>query len=124
MRRALDDKNALHFACDPQSDEWLPGTRKHLAVIRHLLKHVQDKGRSLDAQDGAGDTPLMVAARQGDLEAARLLLAAGAAAAAANAFGDTALHIGCRLGHAGFWALLQEQPGAEGLAKMRNSLGR
>eukprot|EP01052_Picozoa_sp_SAG31_P005273 SAG31_NODE_229_length_19770_cov_9.887194_12_plen_378_part_00 len=100
--RALDGKNVLHFACNPVV------SRIAVPVVQQLLPHCHDKSHSLDAQDCMGDTPLMAAVRQGDIGTVQLLLAAGADLLRQNNFGDTALHIGSRLGHTAICMLLME----------------
>lgn len=69
-----------------------------LRLIRGVLEgQVEDVRRVLqespnvDGFDATGRTPLMIAARAGNLEIARLLLAAGASPDKANAIGTTPL---------------------------------
>ena len=56
-----------------------------------------------------GSTPLLFAARSGDVESARLLLAAGAGANEALPDGATALTVAAHSGHGALGALLLEQ---------------
>jgi uncharacterized protein len=49
------------------------------------------KGARIDLKDNQGNTPLMVAARIGNVDAARLLIARGANLNAANSLGETPL---------------------------------
>ena len=58
-----------------------------LAALRVLVA-----GEGVDARDALGQTPLMLAAAFGSVEAVRVLLAAGADARAASSSGATALH--------------------------------
>lgn len=53
----------LHFACNPAVGT---APRAHLPVLRVLLNH----GASdfIDGQNNVGDTPLIIAARHGDLD--------------------------------------------------------
>ena len=59
---------------------------------------------------GSGNTALHYAASGGQLEAATLLLKAGADAAAENAYGETPLHFACRNGHLEAATLLLADP--------------
>jgi ankyrin repeat protein len=56
--------------------------------------------------DEGGSTPLLFAARSGDLDSARLLIAAGASASDTAADGNTALVIAAHSGHGSLAALL------------------
>ena len=55
------------------------------------LGFLVQKGARIDLKDGQGNTPLMLAARVGNLDAARLLIARGAQINAANGLGETPL---------------------------------
>jgi len=55
------------------------------------LAFLIQKGARIDLKDGQGNTPLMLAARLGNLDAARLLIARGAQINAANSLGETPL---------------------------------
>lgn len=90
----LAGSTVLHFACNPAVGT---ASRAHLPVLRLLLNH----GASgfIDTQNNVGDTPLIVAARQGDVDGCKLLLEAEADPSIKNRFGDTVLHVACRLGH-------------------------
>jgi hypothetical protein len=89
----LAGSTVLHFACNPTI-----GTqpRAHLPVLRLLLSHGAIE--IIDVQNNVGDTPLIVAARQGDVGGCMLLLESEADPSIRNRFGDTALHVACRLG--------------------------
>jgi uncharacterized protein len=66
----------------------------HIAVKDRDLSWVgflMQKGARIDLKDRDGNTPLMVAARIGNLDAARLLIAKGAQVNAANSLGETPL---------------------------------
>ena len=66
----------------------------HIVVRERDLNWVGfliQKGARVDLKDNQGNTPLMVAARIGNLEAARLLLAKGAQLNASNSTGETPL---------------------------------
>lgn len=66
----------------------------HIAVKERDLSWVGfliQKGARVDLKDGQGNTPLMVAARIGNLEAARLLISRNANMNATNAAGETPL---------------------------------
>jgi hypothetical protein len=113
----LAGSTVLHFACNPAV-----GTqpRAHLPVLRLLLNH--GAADFIDKQNDVGDTPLIVAARQGDSGGSQLLLKADADPSVKNRFGDTALHVACRLGHAELVSLLLEWKGCDTRAK--NCLGK
>lgn len=66
----------------------------HIAVKERDLSWVGfliQKGARVDLKDGQGNTPLMVAARIGNLEAARLLISRNANLNATNVAGETPL---------------------------------
>jgi ankyrin repeat protein len=65
------------------------------AAMNHppSLKALLDKGADVEVKDGAGRTPLMMAAKAGQIEAVRLLLEKGASVTAKAANGDTALKL-------------------------------
>ena len=64
------------------------------------------RGIALEEVTVGGSTPLLFAARSGDLESARLLIAAGADVHDAAADGNTALNIAVHSGHGSLAALL------------------
>jgi ankyrin repeat protein len=68
-------------------------------------------GGYVDMRNGAGWTPLMVAAALGELDAVRELLALGAAANAEEQQGWTALHISAARGHDEVVSLLLQRGG-------------
>lgn len=55
------------------------------------LAFLVQKGARIDLKDGQGNTPLMLASRIGNLDAARLLISRGAQINAANSLGETPL---------------------------------
>lgn len=61
--------------------------KRDAALLDALLR----EGTPVNVVDASGTTPLMIAARDGDLESVRLLLAHGADVSAANRIGATAL---------------------------------
>ena len=66
----------------------------HIAVKDRDLSWVgflMQKGARVDLKDRNGNTPLMIAARIGFVDAARLLIAKGAQVNVANSFGETPL---------------------------------
>jgi ankyrin repeat protein len=66
----------------------------HIAVKERDLAWVGfliQKGARIDLKDGQGNTPLMVAARIGNLEAARILISRNANLNATNSAGETPL---------------------------------
>jgi hypothetical protein len=69
--------NALHFAA----------ARGKLEVLMQLIKH----GSDINAQDDDDYTPLMLAAKEGQDEACRLLLLAGADTSISTSQGETAI---------------------------------
>ena len=113
----LAGRTVLHYACAPN-----PGTKPgaNLPVLRKLFDHGAE--RFINRPSSTGDTPLMVAARRGDAEAAELLIEAGADVKLKNLFGDTALHVACRLGHAEVVQVLLQSPGINVAA--RNCLNK
>jgi uncharacterized protein len=71
------------------------GERAMHIVVRERdmswLGFLIQKGARIDLKDGQGNTPLMTAARIGNLDAARLLLARGAQINTSNGAGETPL---------------------------------
>lgn len=66
----------------------------HIAVKDRDLSWVGfliQKGARVDLKDGQGNTPLMLAARIGNLDAARILISRGANLNATNSMGETPL---------------------------------
>jgi ankyrin repeat protein len=75
----------------------------------------RNESRGVVTMDLGGFTPLLFAARQGDVESGRILLAAGASANDRAATGATALVVAAHSGHRAFAELLLEKgadPGA------------
>ncbi|MEE8128945.1 MAG: ankyrin repeat domain-containing protein, partial [Vicinamibacterales bacterium] len=66
-------------------------------------------GISLEEVPQGGSTPLLFAARSGDLESARLLVAAGADVEDTTADGNTALVIAAHSGHGSLAAFLLDE---------------
>ncbi len=109
---------------------------RHPAITRALLEHGADidartgtrrrvynmggsrsagsasRGIALEEVTLGGSTPLLFAARSGDLESARLLIAAGAEVHDTAADGNTALNIAAHSGHGSLAAFLLSE-GAE-----------
>ena len=103
---------------------------RHPAITRALLGHGADvqartgtrrrvynmggsrsagsasRGIALEEVTLGGSTPLLFAARSGDLESARLLIAAGADVRDTAADGNTALHVAAHSGHGSLAAFL------------------
>ena len=75
-------------------------------------------GIALEEVPQGGSTPLLFAARSGDLESARLLVAAGADVNDTTADGNTALVIAAHSGHGSVAALLLEQGAAPNAAPL------
>jgi hypothetical protein len=75
----------------------------NLPELRALLQN----GADPNVRDGAGRTPLIVAAEQDRLDAARLLIAAGANLNVSTRGSGTALESAERAGHAEFAAMLR-----------------
>ncbi|MEE8128946.1 MAG: ankyrin repeat domain-containing protein [Vicinamibacterales bacterium] len=67
------------------------------------------RGIALEEVDQGGSTPLLFAARSGDLESARLLVAAGANVEDATADGNRALVIAAHSGHGSLAAFLLDE---------------
>ena len=67
-----------------------------MAVVQYLIETVK---ADIAVQDNNGNTALHTAARGGQEEVVRLLLAAGADPAATNKMGDTPLHVAAKGGH-------------------------
>jgi hypothetical protein len=122
----LEGSTVLHFACAPKGDGRAPND--HVKMLQLLIAH-HGAAAFINRPNKAGDTPLMVTCRHDDLPGSVELLLRGADASLANRFGDTALHICCRLGHAqlasrllGRLARLPDGALAAALAR-RNALG-
>ena len=118
----LEGSTVLHFACAPKKDGVKPGD--NLPILRALFVH--GAGYFINRPNFAGDTPLMLTCRHNDIACTRVLLQHGADVSSQNAFGDTAMHICCRLGH---YALVQQLlplmvdlPGQP--IELRNVMGR
>lgn len=80
-------------------------SEKHGRVVRLLLEH----GADLHARSKGGFTPLLFAARTGDLESAGLLLAAGATVNDTAADGASALLVATVRGHVALAQFLLDQ---------------
>jgi ankyrin repeat protein len=85
--RAFEHNLALHAACAGRSEK--------AEVVRALIAVTRD----LDARQGSGWTPLMLAAANGMAASVQLLLAAGADWTLANDAGQTALDLARQHGH-------------------------
>jgi catechol 2,3-dioxygenase-like lactoylglutathione lyase family enzyme len=86
LSRFEQRQSALHYVISPP-DGLVGGgfrTGSHYALLELLI----ELGADLDAEDGAGRTPLMLAMLRGDQEAMRRLHAAGATAPAARGAAD------------------------------------
>lgn len=75
---------------------------KRHAVIKHLLSN----GVHVDTQSNTGETALMIAAKQCDIDSAALLLSQGASLEKRDDSGDTALIIAAASGHSSVAELL------------------
>jgi ankyrin repeat protein len=82
----------------------------------------KDAANVLDEADAAGKVPLMVAVEAGSLEAARLLLDAGACATRRDADGQNVLHWAYLLGHREIASMLKARDAT--LAEVRDIQGR
>ncbi|TMG25669.1 MAG: ankyrin repeat domain-containing protein [Chloroflexi bacterium] len=89
----------------------------HGKVVGLLLQH----GAAVDGPEGAGFTPLHVAAENGDVESARLLLAAGANPERRTDDGRTAADMASERGHTGVLVLLRESPAEEAAGQHRET---
>ena len=89
----------------------------HGKVVALLLEH----GAAVDGPEGAGFTPLHVAAENGDVESARLLLAAGANPERHTDDGRSAADMASARGHAGVLALLRQLPTDEAAGQHRET---
>ena len=69
----------------------------------------RSRGSTLEEVEQGGSTPLLFAARSGDLESARLLVAAGADVQDTTADGNTALVIAAHSGHGSLAAFLLDE---------------
>lgn len=84
----------------------------HLVVKERDLNWVGfliQKGARIDLKDGQGNTPLMLAARIGFVDAARVLLSRGAQINAANSTGETPLILAVQRRDLGMTRLLLTQ---------------
>ena len=88
-RSTVDSSAPLHWAA-----QWYRA--EYLAVVEALLAG----GAAVDTVDSHGNTPLMIAARHGRTEVARVLLASAADASLRNRSGDRAGDLARRAGHA------------------------
>ena len=68
-----------------------------MPVVRELL----ERGATVDAADGIGETPLIIASMRGHLPVVRELLERGATVDAADDMGDTPLYVAIWKGHLG-----------------------
>ena len=126
------DVNATETTRDQSALMWAVANR-HPEVTRALLEHGADiharsstrtlvfsmggsrsagsasGGISLEEVEQGGSTPLLFAARSGDLESARLLVAAGADVEDTTADGNTALVIAAHSGHGSLAAYLLDE---------------
>ena len=91
----LEGSTVLHFACAPKKEGRTP--IEHLPILRALFIH--GAGVFVNRPNFAGDTPLMLTCRANDIGGSHVLLQHGADASQQNRYGDTALHISCRLGY-------------------------
>jgi ankyrin repeat protein len=106
---------ALHWAC----------RFGHKRVARALLDgKFEGRGAKVDARDGAGCTPLIVANFEGQRASVRLLLARGARQELQDSDGGTALHAAVQFDHVGTVAILCAAPGAAAALALRDSEGR
>jgi ankyrin repeat protein len=104
-------QNVLHFAARTRAKD--AGGRPLLEVFTELLPKELRK-RYANAQDATGVTPLMVAARAGNVEALRYLLdTAGASVAPVSLEGDNALSLAIQSGRPEAAALLRERGATE-----------
>ncbi|EFX04600.1 ankyrin repeat protein [Grosmannia clavigera kw1407] len=88
-------RTALHYAAMVNNS----------AAAERLVALGKGRGGSqLESRDSSGMTPLLEAIRSGAIETAEQLLQLGANARAADAFGQTCLHLSFRYGHGGLVA--------------------
>ena len=125
MPRLCTAETPLHIACDSghtdmldllltykpnlvatSSTGWTPlhvaANKGYLIGIHKLIEraNVSDTQGVVDAKDGNGMTPLMVACVAGQLEAVQLLIGSYSAnPTLKNNMGDTPLHLSCHWGH-------------------------
>ena len=79
--------------------------RGHAVMLLCCQASIYDQGESVEVEQGGG-TPLLFAARVGDVESARPLLAAGANVNDATPVGSTALVVAAHSGHGALGAFL------------------
>ena len=96
----LEKEERLHCACG----------KGDVVLVEALI----DAGCDVNCWDSGGDTPLMMAAREGHEEVVKKLILAGADLAMQSDFGHTALHYAAICNHIQFGILL-----AEGGANLR-----
>ena len=81
----------------------------HWAALQNqatVLQRLIERGHDVDARDGDGRTPLMVAASFGSIESAVALVELGAGLDLRDRHGDAPIHFAARGGHAGILNLL------------------
>lgn len=83
----------------------------HLAVLAlgEVEKKLVKAGAGLNVQDGEGNTPLLIACRQGDEKTVRYLIKAGADTAVKNSKGETAMDIAAERGFSDALELMMER---------------
>ena len=82
-------------------------------------------GCALDARDAEGRTPLLLAAKHGNVRAAHELLRLGADLGAVDAYGWNALHVAAHEGHCAMARCLAKwDSDARALVRARNSAGK
>jgi ankyrin repeat protein len=93
----IEAKTEYDLLCTPLTFSRTTGdTALHIVSARgnvEFVNYLCTKNVDLESKNNAGDTPLIVACRQGQLLAAKELLEAGAKCNVKNLQGETALRI-------------------------------
>ena len=81
----------------------------NLDLLKHVVRVYLSHRSSLDTPNHKGNTPLLLAAYQGNDEAMKELYATGASPLLLNENQDTALHLACWKGHVGVTEFLLQE---------------
>jgi len=100
-RERTGDRTPLHFAAYSGKNGGEPSTE--------LVQALLEAGADVNAVDSGGSTPLAEAMPNGNVEIAKILLAAGADPAVKNKHGETAHDVAKARNHEALQALLKSE---------------